>query len=138
MLLFIQDGFQVLVGFRNSNTSHVIVYPVRTSRFIPSLRHSNTSHVIVYQWKMYQEGEVHLIQIHLMLLFILPGLHPATLKGVFKYISCYCLSVRFRRKRPACVIQIHLMLLFIRSLCLARLSLFHIQIHLMLLFILYD
>ena len=62
--------------------------------------YSNTSHVIVYRGSLNLAGGsrcrfkyIASIQIHLMLLFIiaivplLPGL------PVFKYISCYCLSL---------------------------------------------
>ena len=97
-----------------SNTSHVIVYrlfapsPLRPSQIQIHLmllfivlnsvdstlaEYSNTSHVIVYPGWIYYKPAGRIIQIHLMLLFIiaivplLPGL------PVFKYISCYCLSL---------------------------------------------
>ena len=57
------------------------------------LLHSNTSHVIVYL--MMSAGLVRslLIQIHLMLLFIAQTQIQTAEDAIFKYISCYCLSM---------------------------------------------
>ena len=77
-------------------------------------KHSNTSHVIVYPgWKSRGSHWI-TIQIHLMLLFIPDGLISQDGQGIFKYISCYCLSVFSHLSTRKSWIQIHLMLLFIR------------------------
>ncbi len=57
------------------------------------LLHSNTSHVIVYRNVHKRNYNGRGIQIHLMLLFILLCQQPPQLHQLFKYISCYCLSV---------------------------------------------
>ena len=53
----------------------------------------NTSHVTVYHDKGICLLYAGLISIHLMLLFIRTGILRTTIKGIFQYISCYCLSV---------------------------------------------
>ena len=92
VIVYLQDGFQVLVGFRNSNTSHVIVYRECTRSTSFPHRNSNTSHVIVYPPGLERAGSGRRIQIHLMLLFIIDSLPVKRIRQVFKYISCYCLS----------------------------------------------
>ena len=74
-----------------SNTSHVIVYPLRL-RYSPGPLYSNTSHVIVYLGN--KRGSLHRTE-------------------TFKYISCYCLSNIKQSSGLSLSIQIHLMLLFI-------------------------
>ena len=56
-------------------------------------RNSNTSHVIVYQLSGITVIEEALIQIHLMLLFIRAAISDILSIIIFKYISCYCLSL---------------------------------------------
>ena len=53
----------------------------------------------------------------------------------FKYISCYCLSIRQLKNNTFFYIQIHLMLLFIKLKKVSYKTNNYIQIHLMLLFI---
>ena len=70
MLFFIEVCTFYAAGFPDSNTSHVILYPIRRRRICTVIYHSNTSHVILYLvdkeiFKMY---------------------------NIFKYISCYSLS----------------------------------------------
>ena len=81
------------------------------------IAYSNTSHVIVY-----------------------PSRRRGSVSGVLDSNTSHVIVYPDPPETPAQIsgIQIHLMLLFIRSLCLARFSLFHIQIHLMLLFIVVD
>ena len=72
MLLFIilqnsRDRHEI-----NSNTSHVIVYLDIQKSLACSLNNSNTSHVIVYPALYIFQSYRYNIQIHLMLLFILP------------------------------------------------------------------
>ena len=131
--LSIYTNFNAVLN-THSNTSHVIVYPLpaadklrdRIFKYISCycLSHgrlaaallegnSNTSHVIVYPccrclWKSSTR-----IQIHLMLLFILSSGSMVISGGLFKYISCYCLSPCGVGRFYLNVIQIHLMLLFI-------------------------
>ena len=78
----------------DSNTSHVIVYPLPAKGSPAASADSNTSHVIVYRQRRHGHRFCGLIQIHLMLLFIHEN-RPAGDRGV---------------------IQIHLMLLFIVAL----------------------
>ena len=75
------------------------------------------------------------ISIHLMLLFIWPGLLPSFWVTQFQYISCYCLSRCSWRGLAESNISIHLMLLFIRFFCWSYGVFKLISIHLMLLFI---
>ena len=119
MLLFIAIPIADPYKYRDSNTSHVIVYRTGLSveqnhmeiqihlmlLFIPIMDyylrasfHSNTSHVIVYQ-----------NQVQVMIQNV-----------EFKYISCYCLSVPQKNRRRGSDIQIHLMLLFIITACLLQ------------------
>ena len=101
---------------------------------------SNTSHVIVYRRRSIVIIIIVIIQIHLMLLFIMPvrlpdspqaysnTSHVIVYRGSlnlaggsrcrFKYISCYCLSGTIAITGATTPIQIHLMLLFIGELLL--------------------
>ena len=63
-------------------------------------RNSNTSHVIVYQDDQQRNLSPGKIQIHLMLLFIAGKDILLCIWSIFKYISCYCLSVN-ALNRPA-------------------------------------
>ena len=56
--------------------------------------YSNTSHVIVYLTSSSLSAPSTIIQIHLMLLFIHADGQRPSYGQIFKYISCYCLSVR--------------------------------------------
>ena len=98
-------------------------------------RNSNTSHVIVYPKLRLQSRKTFYIQIHLMLLFIKTTAVFSSPVILFKYISCYCLSGQEVLPTSLCRIQIHLMLLFILGRGPLNRLLMSIQIHLMLLFI---
>ena len=75
------------------------------------------------------------ISIHLMLLFIRSSLKWLSVRSLFQYISCYCLSHRCLIPQILCSISIHLMLLFIWEKSCESVAFSHISIHLMLLFI---
>ena len=62
----------------DSNTSHVIVYRGPEVPTVCYAFNSNTSHVIVYPWQYWRP----------------------LLWDIFKYISCYCLSVKRRNILP--------------------------------------
>ena len=91
MLLFIPQVLFSQSCFADSNTSHVIVYPIPNFGTDGGFRHSNTSHVIVYH----------------------KAKEAVSNKIKFKYISCYCLSNPHPATPLRPYIQIHLMLLFI-------------------------
>ena len=71
MLLFIVEK-RILIHIVKCNfkTSHVIVYPEKSSGEIDSSINFKTSHVIVYQRRRTGHRSVHVISKHLMLLFI--------------------------------------------------------------------
>ena len=93
---------------------HLMLLFIRTCPTAePCFHNSNTSHVIVYQVLIHNIRVAVSIQIHLMLLFIRPTSWTMLLEEVFKYISCYCLSVPHCLFHLQMEIQIHLMLLFI-------------------------
>ena len=141
----------------DSNTSHVIVYPITTSILGCFPSNSNTSHVIVYLTPLFQSERVMLFK-YISCYCLSEMADQYEQLNTFKYISCYCLSRTVLRSTGSWeAIQIHLMLLFIWLLfliiilavkfkyiscyCLSiRLRKIRgyprIQIHLMLLFIL--
>ena len=77
MLLFILQRQVLCYIMFNSNTSHVIVYRLNPRLKVIRLSNSNTSHVIVY--REFEGGELAI--------------------DIFKYISCYCLSINGCRKK---------------------------------------
>ena len=141
MLLFITEHIRGNGLSRYSNTSHVIVYHhtsltniwlsviqihlmllfiTITGAIWAERRDSNTSHVIVYRKYFFPAHTVRTIQIHLMLLFICIGIQAAKCWYLFKYISCYCLSLYKINYTNGFWIQIHLMLLFIEYVYFVR------------------
>ena len=70
MLIFIVNYFSAILLSKNSNTSHVNLYPILKRSNLSKSRYSNTSHVNLYPEGVPREKVHGLIQIHLMLIFI--------------------------------------------------------------------
>ena len=115
MLFFILLTFVQPLHVKNSNTSHVILYPMRRFPDWTGSAYSNTSHVILYLDSTHYEGK-ELAEFKYISCYSLSLLCFCQFLCCwrFKYISCYSLS-----QSPDCSsfpswIQIHLMLFFIR------------------------
>ena len=113
MFLFIAEVKKMAKEYYNSNTSHVLIYPL-----------PYTFQILVI-----------IIQIHLMFLFIAESKLKEMENSKFKYISCSYLSFAGRNIWETFTIQIHLMFLFILHPRQDTLPRKEIQIHLMFLFI---
>ena len=75
-----------------SNTSHVLIYPRRSTILSRFVFNSNTSHVLIYQTDQAGHTGRTDIQIHLMFLFIRFFVQLQITVFQFKYISCSYLS----------------------------------------------
>ncbi len=126
-----------LLLFRNSNTSHVLIYQRAKYSFhaVPEFKYiscsylsqyhwfyaficknSNTSHVLIYQTKccsrncgVTYSNTSHVLIYQLRDMYVFPSFFK------FKYISCSYLSGKRHRAGVQYQIQIHLMFLFINS-----------------------
>ena len=157
MLLFIHNGEMVPYCISNSNTSHVIVYLATGGKGVRTFSIQIHLMLLFIQWFSCNHLSGFHIQIHLMLLFITRAARKKLVWDLFKYISCYCLSLTSLIlsiiplnsntshvivyhtgvfcKNLRLRIQIHLMLLFIILSGATWRGMSDIQIHLMLLFI---
>ena len=137
MLLFIHNGEMVPYCISNSNTSHVIVYLATGGKGVRTFSIQIHLMLLFIQWFSCNHLSGFHIQIHLMLLFITRAARKKLVWDLFKYISCYCLSLTSLIlsiiplnsntshvivyhtgvfcKNLRLRIQIHLMLLFIPS-----------------------
>ena len=86
----------LLVVICNFKTSHVIVYRNMFGTNKVSVRFQNISCYCLSLCRD-NEGEKRKISKHLMLLFILTGIHKGIVLCEFQNISCYCLSLAFSR-----------------------------------------
>ena len=119
----------------NFTTSHVTVYQWYYDSRLFTFIDFNTSHVTVYPELIQKWTMLKCISIHLMLLFI--GLFNLATKGCdsFQYISCYCLSVGFRKEWGGSINFNTSHVTVYPSRFGDRWGFFYISIHLMLLFI---
>ena len=49
MLLFIMYAVDCVTFVYGFNTSHVVIYPINSKEFAPSIKSFNTSHVVIYR-----------------------------------------------------------------------------------------
>ena len=136
MLLFIWLEI-LLLGRRKAgfNTSHVTLYLEQGQMEGSAEQSFNTSHVTLYPGKPQATAAIHVVSIHLMLLFIESVNSFQDFESSFNtsHVTLYRLaSCRKRSQKP---VSIHLMLLFIVMQGDVDGITVSVSIHLMLLFI---
>ena len=98
MLLFIWDSNVVRVRVRGFQ--YISCYSLSVNILILFLLSLcfNTSHVTLYQCAAYTVSWIHVVSIHLMLLFIFSKQYQEAQYLLFQYISCYSLSQHLPQK----------------------------------------
>ena len=136
MLIFIAYLTSVCCTSYDSNTSHVNLYQTASERKVRCRANSNTSHVNLYHRESPIISAHSSIQIHLMLIFILPERWAVS---ILVLIQIHLMLIFIQQERPRghseVDIQIHLMLIFICVIPAGAYTSYTIQIHLMLIFI---
>ena len=101
MLLFIPGGHKLKHSASYSNTSHVIVYLFFSGFIFQANRIQIHLMLLFIMIDSFDNSYDVYIQIHLMLLFIKLRDCSEQIREIFKYISCYCLSLQ-RLYRSQC------------------------------------